>query len=241
MPAMVVASDVDPHDVLDTYRFISRPSNAIFITGGASNMSEEDQQRTRLIFEEGIAPFAHEHHITVIDGATRSGVIEMMASARRKGNYTFPLIGIAPHGLVKYEGHDHPGEFPLCPGHSHFIFVVGNEFGAESRLIITLANAIACAKHQHTRVAHTLGIVINGGQITRNEVYMATTKELNLPLIALEGSGRFADELARATRTGKSDQSLLWEAVRRGNILVVGTSEGPSGMHKALRHAFGVT
>jgi hypothetical protein len=114
VPAMVVASDVDPHDVLDTYRFISRPSNAIFITGGASNMSEEDQQRTRLIFEEGIAPFAHEHHITVIDGATRSGVIEMMASARRKGNYTFPLIGIAPHGLVKYEGTTTPASFPCA-------------------------------------------------------------------------------------------------------------------------------
>ncbi len=238
VPATVVATDVDPNDVLDAHRFIDRPSNAIFITGGASNMSEEDQHRTRLIFEEGIAPFAQEHNITVIDGATQSGVIEMMAMARKKGNYTFPLIGIAPHGQVKYEGHNRPGEIPLCPGHSHFIFVDSNDFGAESRLIITLANAIACAKGRPTRVAHTLGIVINGGQITRNEVYMATTDELNIPLIVLEGSGRFADELARATRTGKADQTLLREVVRRGNIQVVGTPEGANGMQKALRHAF---
>ena len=67
---------------------------------------------------------------------------------------------------------------------------------------------------------------------------MATTDELNIPLIVLEGSGRFADELARATRTGKSAQTLLREIVRRGNIQVVGTPEGANGMKQALRRAF---
>jgi hypothetical protein len=239
IPSLFVDAHANPSGVLEALNIEKRPRSALFITGGASNMSDEDKILTRQIFEEGIAPFAEEHQIVVIDGATHSGVIEMMATARHKGNYTFPLIGIAPHSKVTYPGHDNPDGHPLCVGHSHFVFVTGDSYGAESEMIIYMAHALAGGvRGKAERPVISAGVVVNGGQITRQEVYMATTKDLSMPLVVMEGSGRFSDDLATAVRTGQTSQSLLRSIIRRGDIELVATSGGPQAMKEALSQSF---
>ncbi len=239
IPAIYVDAEENPTTVLDLLGIGNRPRPAIFITGGASNMSDEDKKLTREIFEQGVAPFANEHQIVVIDGATKSGVIEMMATARHKGNYTFPLIGMAPYNTITYPGHPNPNGHELCTGHSHFVFVTGDEYGAESKMIIDTAHVLAGgALGIAKRPVVSVGIVVNGGQITRQEAYMATTKALDIPLVVMEGSGRFSDDLANAWRTGETSQSLLRAIINRGNIELVATTGGPEAMREALNKTF---
>lgn len=241
VPSVYVDESAPPERVLSLLKLDTHHHAAIFITGGASKMTEHDKQMTRLIFEEAIAPFAQQHQIIVIDGATRSGVIEMMATARLKHNYTFPLIGMVPFSRITFPGKNTEGD-ALCVGHSHFAFVTGDNYGAESELLIGTAHAAAGGKpNQPDRVLPTIGIVVNGGQITRQEAYMATTDSLSIPLIVLEGSGRFADELATAARTGETSQSLVRSIIRRGNIQLVAAESGPAAMVETLKKAFSAT
>lgn len=240
VPSVYVDQANDPANVIPYLKLGALPRPAIFITGGAGKMSDEDKLMTRRMFEEGIAPFAQEHQVVVIDGGTQSGVIEMMATARAKGNFTFPLIGIAPQVKVGYkEKVGEPQGDALCPGHSQFVLVTGEEYGAESEMIIYMAHVLAGGHRDRAgRAASAVGIVINGGQITRQEVYLATTKHLSMPLVVLEGSGRFADELATAARTGETSQALLKSIISRGDIQLVSTTSGPRAMLEKLKLAF---
>ncbi len=240
-PSVRVPLDAKPGEIINLLDL--KPGPSIFITGGAGQMSDEDKRLTREMFLHGIAPTAEKYGITVIDGATKAGVIEMMAMARRNNGYTFPLIGIAPYARVTYPGHPDPSEteaYPLCEGHSHFVLVSGDEYGDESETIVYLTHALAGGvRDDPKRSAPSIGIVINGGSITRQEAYMATTKHLSMPLIVLEGSGRFADALATAKRTGETSQSLLRSIISRGDIRLVATTAGPKGMRDALETFFG--
>ncbi len=242
-PAIYVDAKANPRDALKALRFDRAPRPSLFITGGASNMSDEDKRLTRVLFEQAVAPFAQEHNITVIDGATQSGVIEMMATARVKGSFTFPLIGIVPHGRVHYVGKPAvTGEqetHPLCPGHSHFVFVSGDNFGAESEMIVNMAHVLAGGERDRAgRKASAIGLVVNGGSITRQEAFMATSKYIDIPLIVMEGSGRFADELASAVRTGETSQALIRSIIDRGNVQLVGTAAGSGAMKDKLLTAY---
>jgi hypothetical protein len=86
----------------------------------------------------------------------------------------------------------------------------------------------------------TLGIVINGGKITRQDVYLATTRSLSIPLMVLEGSGRFADQLATAVRTGDTEESIVRAIIQRADIQVLDTNAGAEGMYQALKAHFGM-
>jgi hypothetical protein len=226
--AVCVAPEADPLWIAERFNLIaSRP--AIFISGGASYMTQEDQQRTTEIMDL-IAQFAQEKDAVIITGGTESGVMQMIGDMRLRHHYQFPLIGIAPLGKIAYPGHANPAkEADLEDSHSHFVLVIGDEWGDESGMIVRLTHTIA------GKVKPAVGILINGGKIARHEVYLATTKELRLPMLVLEGSGRFADELATAVRTGKTNQRILQAIMAGGDIQIVGTVEGPAKMREKLQ------
>jgi hypothetical protein len=207
----------------------------IFISGGAGGMSEEDVNKTRQIMDEGVAKFASENGITVIDGGTESGVMQMIGEARRSHNYSFPLIGIAPYGKIQYPSHlnaDHEAE--LDSNHSHFVLVDSDEWGGESQTIIDLTRHIAREEHQHA-----LGILINGGKISQQDIYLATAKgDHKIPILVLEGSGRFAEQLATAFRTGHANQQILKAIISGGDIKLLATGEGAETMRDKLEAHF---
>jgi hypothetical protein len=233
-PGIIVPLECDPNSLKAELGFTTaRP--AIFISGGASGMSEQDILMTKQIVANGIVRFAQEHQVVVIDGGTESGVMKMVGDARRDAGYTFPLIGVAPYAKVDYPGHANPNtEASLENGHSHFVLVDGKEWGDESATIVNLAHAISGSGEKKA-----LGIVINGGKITRQDVYLATSKERNLPILVLEGSGRFADELATAHKSGQTSEKMV-KAILRGDIQLLSTREGPTGMYTKLLQHFGI-
>ena len=231
--AVLVAKNADPAMIVGQLA-LETGHPAIFITGGASNMSEEDKQMTRLIIEEGVVRFAHENGVTLIDGGTESGVMKMIGEARRKLGYDFPLIGVAPLGRVQYPGYANPEhEAALEDSHSHFVLVDVPDWGDESEMIVHLARAIAGGEQP------TTGILINGGRISKKDVFLATTRsDDKMPILVLEGSGRFADELATAFRTGKTSQSIIRAIIAGGDIELVSTAEGPDAMRQKLEARF---
>jgi hypothetical protein len=242
VPAVYVEARANPRDVLGYLGLSTEPRLSMFITGGASRMSDEDKALTRSLFEQAIAPFAQQYNIAVIDGGTRSGVIEMMATARHKGGHTFPLIGIAPYARIAYPGRPEKEDtHELCPGHSHFVFVTGDDYGAESEMIVNMAHVLAGGiRDQAGRKREAVGLVVNGGKITRQEAFMATSKYIDMPLIVMEGSGRFADELASAVRTGETSQALIRSIIDRGNVQLAGVGAGPGKFTEKLQIAFHV-
>lgn len=209
---------------------LTEPRPSIFILGGAMDMASEEMQATRPIIEQALAPFAQEMGIAIVDGGTCSGVMRLMGEARVKNRGTFPLIGIAPVNLVKYPGYENPNGYDLDPGHSHFVLTSEGDWGDETDMITQLAYALTGMGKWPG-----LGLVINGGSIVRQEVYRLTvTERLRFPLLALEGSGRFADTLAKAIRDGASDDEELQAIVDRDLIELVSVAIGPQGVRAKL-------
>ncbi len=214
---------------------INRP--VIFISGGASKMSEQDIILTQKIITE-VAHFAEEHNILVIDGGTESGVMKMIGDTRDSLGYKFPLVGISPIGMISFPSYPNPNsQAELEDNHTHFILVDGEEWGDETLTIIDAAYTVS-----GKNIYPAVGVLINGGKIAMQEMYLASTypnvKE-RMALIIVEGSGRAADEISTAYRTGIHDQQSVLKAIISGaNIELVSTIEGPEMIRKKLSKRF---
>lgn len=226
--AVHVARRFDPVAVARTLGF-DEPRPTIYVTGGAGAMSPEDMQATRNIVEKGLARFAEEHSAVVIDGGTEAGIPVLVGEARRKHRYHFPLVGITPLELVKYPGHDE-GEEALNQAHSHFVLTAGDEFGDESDMISQLTLAFSGSGQKPA-----IGILINGGKIAREEVYQRTTNnKYGFPLVVIEGTGRFADILARAFYEGDAEDEKIQAIIQTGRLIMVSVGDGPDELHAKL-------
>jgi hypothetical protein len=233
--AVQVPRRFDANSVAKALGF-DQPRPTIYVTGGASAMSPEDMQATRVIVERGLARFAEERNAIVIDGGTQAGIPILIGDGRQKYRYRFPLIGIAPLELVHYPGYenDNPDSAPLNTAHSHFVLTAGDAFGDESDVITQLTYALSGAGEQPA-----IGILINGGKIAREEVYDRTTSDtLSFPLIVIEGTGRFADILANAFYTGHADDEDLQKIINKGNLNLVRVDDGPEALRARLSAYF---
>ncbi len=214
---------------------LPHPVPTIFISGGAGNMDISSMSLTRTTIEDGLARFLHERGISLIDGGTSTGVMALIGLARQRRNYSFPLIGIAPEAVVYYPGHEPVKRLSdLDAFHSHFILTEGDDFGAESDTIVQVALALS-----GRGAKRALGFVINGGEIVRNEVHRVTTQHPEIPLLVLEGSGRFADELVAAKKAGTSTDPKIKEILREGNLHFISMKAGADMLRRWLENFFG--
>lgn len=213
------------------------PRPVLFLTGGASAMSDHDIVRTRELMQDVIAKFAQRYNVVVIDGGTDAGIMQMIANARQQKGYDFPLIGVAPRLLVDYPGIVNPkAEATLKEGHSHFVLVESDTWGGESQTIVDLSRTLA------NQTLPKLGVLINGGQIAEQDVYFATARGNDrIPILVIEGTGRKADELSNAFKTGMADNRIIRAIVAGGDIRLISLFEGLEGAWKQLAKHFGVT
>jgi hypothetical protein len=233
-PAMRINTDEDAQKIIDTFGLMS-PRPALFITGGAGNMSDDEMHRVREIMNDGIAAFAEEHNLTVIDGGTEAGVMQMIGEARKNHGYQFPLIGCAPYYKVTYPGAEpmESTEATLEDGHSHFVLVNAEDWGGESEMIVKLTRAIAAREYP------TIGVLINGGSIAERDVYYATAiGDDRIPILVLEGSGRTADNISNAFKTQRTDSKMIKAIIQGGDIRPTHIDEGVPAMLKHLRRHF---
>jgi hypothetical protein len=228
----------NPVIVTDGLR-LPTPRPSLAIMGGAGQMSQEAQAQVRAIVFDGLSRFAAEHALNVVDGGTDAGAMALMGQARAAHHAAFPLIGVAPNALVRYPGFENPhAEAALEANHSHFALTTGSAWGDESDLLAGLAYA-ASGGDAPTHFP-TLGVVLNGGAVVRREAHARACGVLRFPLLVLEGSGRFADELAAAWRAKGSDDPAIAEILREGEIAVVPIARGPAYLNGWLREFFGL-
>ncbi len=224
----------DANEIVTTLG-LAKPRPVIFISGGAGNMTDHDVALTSVVVNDAIASFAQSRNITVIDGGTDAGVMRMIGEVRRNRGFTFPLIGIAPHRIVTYPSKNRTRyEAELQDGHSHFVLIDSASWGKESQTIVDLTRTIAADTYP------MLGILINGGKIAEQDIFLATSKgEHSIPILVLEGSGRKADEVSDAVKTGTTSSRIIKAIIAGGKIDLVGLGGGAQAMLDKLNGHFG--
>jgi hypothetical protein len=194
---------------------IPQPGSLIMIAGGAARMDERDHHNLMRLFSDGIAYITATRNALVIDGGTQSGVMELMGQGVAKQQQRPVLLGVSPAGNVAYPGettHKTGSEkVSLDPNHSHFVLIETNEWGGETETMYELANVFS-------EGCPSIAILINGGAIAKNEVLYNVRQRR--PIIVIEGSGRFADEIARILHEKSSLDSDpdLTEIINQGKL-----------------------
>jgi hypothetical protein len=146
---------------------IEQPEALIMIIGGADNVDGSLNLLLVQLFSRGIARIAAETGAMIIDGGTRTGVMELMGLGVADRGIKSILLGVEPAGRVTYPGDPKEGSkqkgAPLDPNHSHFVLAYCDDWGCEDTVMFELAQALA----QRTPV---VTILVNGGEHSKNEV-----------------------------------------------------------------------
>jgi tetratricopeptide (TPR) repeat protein len=231
LPSLAVrASNDDDPNAISELLDLRDPRPAILILGGSVDMDAEDSQNLRHTLEQGLAHYAQANDLAIIDGGTDAGVMQLVGNIRADKSFTFPLVGVAPINLVRYPGYDNPDGYDLNSGHSHFIFTDEGDWGDETDMMVQFTQCLSSE-----RGLHAVAIIINGGKIVRQETYRLTlTERLKMPVVVLQGSGRFADTLAEAIQSGQTDDSELQEIITHGDVHLANAADGPDALRQTL-------
>ncbi|MFC9439440.1 hypothetical protein [Nocardia sp. NPDC057030] len=182
-------------DLAETFaaRGIPRGRPVLVVVGGAAGMSDGAVSTSITLLLTRLAPVLDRCGAVVMDGGTDAGVMRLLGEVRTRTRASFPLIGVAAAGTVALPGTEpEAGTAAIEESHTHLILVPGHEWGDESPWL-TLAAQVISAEHR------SVTLLINGGAITLRDA--RNSLSAGHPVIVLNGSGRTADEIARA-RTG---------------------------------------
>jgi hypothetical protein len=228
--AVVVTAgrDADAQSILKTLD-IAQPQALIMVFGGAKGLDDSRKGRLAELFRNAIAPAVADAGALVIDGGTESGVMAMMGEALARNGREAQLLGIAPAGKVTYPGGPNDanigGGAPLESNHSHFVLVESDEWGGETGTMFKLARALNVA---------VATLLINGGQIAESEALRSVRN--GWPLLVVEGSGRFADQLSAAVRNATLNTSAtIKEITRSGRVKLFSIDEPAFGLNTLLQ------
>ncbi len=172
-----------------------RPVLVVF--GGADTLSGESAERAASVVGPGVVGGAKTARAVIVDGGTAAGVMAIIGSASAQtGNGGTILLGVAPAGLVGYPGVELGANgAALEPNHSHFVLAPGATWGCETALLLRLVQALASD-------ASVVAVLVGGGDIAKAEALAAVRR--GWPLVVIEGTGGFADEVAARRSSGGS-------------------------------------
>src|ERR1043166_6797824 len=199
----------------------------LLLIGGANSVNPGLEPKLIQLFGGGVARAAATVQSVIVDGGTAVGVMAMMGQGVADRGYKSPLVGVAPKALVQYPGSAGSGTTPLDPNHSHFVLVDGNDWGDETRIIFQLVEAL---KKQGPAVV----LVVGGGDVCKKEALLAVRQ--GLPLIVVDGSGGFADEIAAAWkgRPNLPDEPIMAEIIADRNIALHLLSDPVNGIERLI-------
>jgi hypothetical protein len=181
---------------------LDAPRLVVVLVGGAGRMTARDLDRLRPLFEQGLVPVAERLGVVVIDGGTDAGVMHLIGRARTRTEATFPLVGVPAVGTVRFPG-KRSGvrrRWPLDAHHTHFVLVPGASWGDEAPWIARVGTELAGGSPSVT-------VLVNGGRVSYKDV--ACSLHVTRPVVTVAGSGRTADQLARAVRGGPADERAI--------------------------------
>jgi hypothetical protein len=208
---------------------IASPGAVILLFGGAAGLDDRRKNQLATLFADGVTPIAAELGALIIDGGTQSGVMAMMGEAVARHPRRCRLLGVAPKGKItnpEIAGASAASDgAPLEPNHSHFVLVESNEWGDETTKMLELARAFT---------APIVAILVNGGAIAADEAVQSVRN--GWPLLVIEGSGRFADEVSAAVRDGQSAKSVkVSEIARSSRVTLLRVHDTAKKLRDVLR------
>lgn len=143
-------------------------------------MAASDAARVKEALAAGVVPVVERLGATVVDGATRVGVMRIIGDVRAEAGAGFPLVGVVAAQLL--------AEAELDERHTHFVLVPGDKWGDESELLSAFATVAGGPR--------AVTVLANGGAIAWDDVAFSVAERHRV--VVLAGSGRTADELAAA-------------------------------------------
>jgi hypothetical protein len=175
----------------------SRP--VVILIGGASKLDTLSGATVELApYVRAVVATADAFGATLIDGGTDAGIMRSAGGAHRELKASVPLLGVAPIGRIAAPGVDGAaGATPLEPNHTHILLAPGTEWGDESPWLVEAARALSAGQP-------VVAVLIDGGHIAGVEATKCRAE--GWPLIALGGSGRTADDLAKIARQAAGSQ-----------------------------------
>lgn len=175
---------------------LRRGRPVLVLVGGAGGMDDDHLETVGLAFRDAVLPLLDQRGAAVVDGGTDSGVMRVIGRARAAEGGGFPLVGVAAEGTVVMPGGGPAAQdaAELEPNHTHVVLVPGKTWGDESPWLADVADAIAQGRPSVT-------VVINGGEITYDDVFGSLAR--GRPVVVLAGTGRTADAIA-AARAGRA-------------------------------------
>ena len=223
-PAVRVDQGIDPA-VLAAGLELPRCSRLLMISGGAGHMSDEIYTRLEKMFTE-VGKLVRDDGITVIDGGTQSGVMQLMGQALRRAGAVVTHIGVLPaHAAVDSQG-TKAEEF-LEPNHSCFVLVESDAWGDEVEVMYKLADYLSTD-------APSIAMLINGGGVTLEEIEKNVEQKREVVIIV--GSGRLADELAGAVfNPGPHIRERVAAIVRDGVLTLFNLEAPPDKLAQILK------
>jgi hypothetical protein len=232
--AVVVTApgDASAKGILDALE-ITSPRAVILLFGGAAGLDDSRKAHLVTLFADGVTPVAAELGALIIDGGTQSGVMAMMGEAVARYSKTCQLLGIAPEGKIAHPEISSASAVSdgtsLEPNHSYFVLVESNEWGGETTTMLEVARAFN---------APIVAILVNGGAIAADEAFQSVRN--GWPLLVIEGSGRFADELSAAVRDGQLAKSTeVSEITRSGRATLFHVDDPAEKLRDELRRMLG--
>jgi hypothetical protein len=237
--AIAVAAPADvPGEEAVVALALPRPHGVIVLNGGTTELPAELAATLRDTLGKGIARVAVEERLTVVTGGTDAGIFSLFGQALGDDR-TAPCIGVVPAGRVTWPERASPADrgpedeelVPLEPHHSHFLLVAGDEWGAETEAMLSLADALGadCA---------SLAVLAGGGAGSRREILGHV--RAGRPVIILAGTGRLADELADVIAGGSPSDPETAELASTGLMSVVDNAEPSSTLAQLVRAGLGV-
>ncbi len=194
----------------------------VLLLGGAGKIDPQHADRLPPFFERVVVPAFATLGAAVVTGGTDAGVMQSVGAASLAAPTHLELIGVAPHARVRVPGSD--GHTPLARGHRAFVLTPGAQWGDESSVLHALARRLGGPRPPV--------LLVNGGDIAMAEVNRARAGGSHLIVVA--GSGRAADVLAAAARTGATGM----RADRRmpeNDLTVIDLDDGVEALVQALR------
>lgn len=182
----------------------------IVLIGGAGGLDADLAEALLPVVRDGVVAAAAAVGAAIVDGGTDAGVMAVAGRARSELGVDLPLVGVAPLAkadVAQLVGAD--GSTRLEPHHSVVLLVPGEDWGAESPWLLHVARTLAGERP-------VVAVVVDGGPVAMSEALDCA--EAGWPVIAISGSGRSADLLAK--RTGIEAYPL---------------QAGPAGLAKRLR------
>jgi SLOG in TRPM, prokaryote/SMODS and SLOG-associating 2TM effector domain 1/Protein of unknown function (DUF4231) len=171
----------------------AQPRPVIVVCGGADNLAGDALKRASAMIGVGVAQAAEAVGAAMVDGGTSAGVMKLTGQARARRPHALDvLIGVAPKGLVTYPGGRAQQGVPLDENHSHFILADSDEWGGETRLLMTVAQDLA-GNGGH------VAVVLAGGESGAKAEIMEATRR-GWPTFVLAGTGDLADRLSEKWR-----------------------------------------